>query len=90
MRGISASYGYEITNPVDRFFILTSTVCCHAYHSSTSTIKESKITWLARGLLKGTFDFCGKPNEAQLALRRKECAWLLEFVSILERYPEEN
>ena len=42
MNDISTSYGYAITNPVDRFFLLARTIYCRAHHHSNFMLKESK------------------------------------------------
>ena len=89
MNDISTSYGYAITNPVDRFLLLARTIYCHANHHSNFMLKEGKIRWLAESLWIGAFDFCGKPNESQRAFRKKECTWLVGFVSVLENHPDD-
>ncbi|KAK7693342.1 hypothetical protein QCA50_002910 [Cerrena zonata] len=87
---VAMSYGYEVTNPVDRFLLFFSVVCSHRDSFNTYVFRDSGITKLVDKLRQGAFDFCGPPDAEQRLLRHKECVWLLEFISVLENYPEES
>lgn len=83
---VAETYGYEITNPVDRFVLFFGVVCAQARSRHARVLADSGIYSLISRLTSGSFDFCGQSNPKQRALRSKECSWITGHITLLQKY----